>query len=416
MFPSKVSLNRVLAEVRAPATNTNVNIDLPVLSELQQELERLKLRLATLETFHAQPVFKRIPLSLTAGQHDITATGAWLTGRTLVVPMKWGAVVKRFRIHVRNVNPRTGATGSSIPVSIAKIGKQGAGVISNPTSLNLTANVTGESEYISDWIDYTLEANVDYGLEISYTAKSTDVIYLNAGGSYVVPSSGAPWVSNSTPFHIWLEAEIAQSVPVYTFIGDSLTAGIGASSDRSGHIPMYNSWPAMLSRLHGALPVMYASSGDTMMSWTTEENPYKLTVWDSGYDKGDVLWLNMGSNDVFAGSGLEAIKSRQVALSALMRRRVKDDALVITTAILPRNTHPGTAETEQARVSYNTWLSGLPSEVGARKHVDFISAISGDNDSIPQELSGDGVHLTTGGYEMIARRVNELAPLDSLNS
>lgn len=414
MLPSKVSLNRVMHEVRASGFQPIPSM--PTLSQLEEEFEALRLRLDRLEGVTPIEAFKRIPLSLTAGQHDITATGAWLTGRTLVVPMKWGAAVKRFRIHARNINPRTGATGSSIPVSIAKIGKQSAGVISNPTSLNLTANVTGESEYVSDWIDYTLEANVDYGLEISYTAKSTDVIYLNAGGSYVIPSSGAPWVSNSTSFHIWLEAEVAQSVPVYTFIGDSLTAGIGASSDRSGHIPMYNSWPAMLSRLHGALPVMYASSGDTMMSWTTEENPYKLTVWDSGYGKGDVLWLNMGSNDVFAGSSLEAIKSRQVALSTLMRRRVKDGALVVTTAILPRNTHPGTANTERARVAYNAWLAGLPSEVGAIRHVDFISAISNDNDNIPQELSGDGIHLTTGGYEMIANRVNELVPPGSLNN
>ena len=48
-----------------------------------------------------------VPLSLTVGHVDTWATGAAQLGRESVIPMKWGADVTRFKIHVQHINPHT---------------------------------------------------------------------------------------------------------------------------------------------------------------------------------------------------------------------------------------------------------------------------------------------------------------------
>lgn len=89
-----------------------------------------------------------------------------------------------------------------------------------------------------------------------------------------------------------------------------------------------------------------------------------------------------------------------------MKNRVKSGAPVVTTAILPRNSKPASDATETNRRDYNTWLSGLPTDIGAKKHVDFISVVSSDNDNIPTEKTTDGTHLTTPTYTDVAASVN----------
>lgn len=349
---------------------------------------------------------KIVPLSLTAGQGDILSSGADLTGRKLVVPMLWGSQVTRFRVHMRNINPRTGTQGTDIPVTISRLGKSTAGVLSETVDLNFSGAVTGGTDYVTPWIEQPLGAGTEYGLEFSYTGQSTDKILQCSGGSYVIPNSGAPWVRRSTPFHIWIEAEVPSSTRVYTFIGDSLTVGLNSSADRTGTLPMFDSWPSKLSRMQGALPIIYAASGDTAQSWITDSSAYKVTLWDNGFAKGDVLFQNMGSNDVFAGVSLDTLKTRSSDIINLMRSRLNENAKIITTSILPRNTVGGSEPTEVTRRELNTWLSSTPSPVDAYKHINFINVISTDDDNIPTEIALDGIHPNASGYQSIAENVN----------
>lgn len=404
--PYAVAPNQWIADLLIPWIKGF--LDTRLLAEaVNAKMQGVLARLAALEKAGgATPTRpKVVPLSLTAGQNDTPSTGADLTGRTIAVPMLWGAPVSRFRIHMRNINPRTGTQGTDIPVTITRLGKSTAGVISEALDLNLQVTVPGGTDYVSDWISQPLEPNVEYALEFSYTGKSTDNILQCSGGSYVVPASGAPWVRRSTPFHIWLEAETPATTKVYTFNGDSLTVGLNSSADRTGTLPMFDSWPSKLCRLQGTLPIIYAASGDTAADWLANPNSYKVTLWDN-LDKGDVFFANMGSNDVFAGSLIDTIKTRATKMVDLFRPRVVQGAPVVTTAILPRTNVVGTDQREVSRRELNAWLANQPSPVGAYKHIDFIEAVSSDDDSIPAEVAADGVHPNAAGYQAIADSVN----------
>ena len=152
---------------------------------------------------------------------------------------------------------------------------------------------------------------------------------------------------------------------------------------------------------------MYAATGSYFDDWIDGSNPYRLTVWDDArFAKGDVLFQNMGSNNVFVGNSLSAMQTKSKSYTSVMKGKVKSGAPVVTTAILPRNSKPASDATEQTRIQYNSWLAGKPADIGATKHVDFISVISTDNDNIPTEKTTDGVHLTTAAYADIAASVN----------
>lgn len=347
---------------------------------------------------------KIVPLSLTVGQQDTIATGKYLTGRSLMIPMNWGAEVTRFKIHMRNINPRTGTMGTTIPVNITKVGVQSNGVFSESIDVGFSGNVSGDTDTVTDWIDYPLSPGTEYGIQFDYTGQTTDKILLNAGGSWVL--GGTPWVGISTPFHFWIEAETPNETKVYTFNGDSLTAGIGSAVSGTTHMPVHMSWPYILCRLQSTLPIMYAASGDTMASWISDPSAYKVTLWDSGFAKGDVLFANMGSNDIFMDSSLNAVKTRSGQLIDILKQRINSGAPVVTTAILPRTGTPGDNQREINRREYNAWLAQSPSPVAAMKHINFIDAVSSDDDNIPADVAPDGTHPLTPGYQAIAENVN----------
>lgn len=315
--------------------------------------------------------------------------------------MKWGAPVSRFKVHVRNINPYTGTMGDDIPVEIKGVGLNANGVLSSEKTLGLKGTAKGSDDFATDWIDAPLEAGKEYGIRMNYTGSSTAKIVINAGGSYITSNPASIWAYNGAPFHIWLEAETPASTKIYTFGGDSLTGGIGAT------LPVFDSWAYQLSRTQGVLPVMYAATGSYFDDWIDGSNPYRLTVWDGArFAKGDVLFQNMGSNNIFVGNSLSAMQTKSKSYTSVMKSKVKSGAPVVTTAILPRNSKPASDATEQTRIQYNSWLAGKPVDIGATKHVDFISVISTDNDNIPTEKTTDGVHLTTASYADIAASVN----------
>jgi len=341
-----------------------------------------------------------VPLSLTVGHVDTWATGAAQLGRESVLPMKWGADVTRFKIHIQHINPRTGATGDDIPFTLKSVGKNAGGVLTGEKTLNIKGTAKGATDFATDWVDYTLTAGTEYGIKMSYTGSDKAKILILAGGSYITEKPTAIWAFNGVPFHIWIEAETPATTKIYTFAGDSLTAGVGST------LPVFDSWPYQISRTQGVLPVMYAATGSTFDEWVTGDNPYRLTVWDDKrFAKGDALFQSMGSNNIFVGNALDAMKTKAKAYTATMKGKVKSGAPVVTTAILPRNSKPATDATEQTRKQYNAWLATLPADIGAKKHIDFISAVSADDDNIPAEKTDDGTHLKTVAYGDIASSV-----------
>lgn len=335
--------------------------------------------------------FKVVPLALTVGGggSDAPTTGATR------IPLLFKAPITRWRLHVRNYNPRytTPARTGAVSFSGVWLGDHaGAGACTAPPTQLVDAFTTAAdgSDWVSPWLTAPIGGGVERLLSFGYDAPSAPW-YLPGGSwrgsdpadaSAAAPSGLVRQVS--TPFDIWIEAETYAGTPVIAVYGDSLSAGVGAD------LPVFDSVVSQYARLHGALPVHYAASGDSMAGFA-DVDAYKGARW-AALARPDACLFAMGSNDLFSGVALSVAQAAFTAAMVFVRKRISENVYLAN--IMPRTSVTGAAE--DVRRAYNTWLLSLPG--GARDLFNFAGSISTDDETITPEYNSDGIHLTAAGY------------------
>lgn len=368
-----------------------------------------------------------VPLALTLGQDDYTIDLAKRPATSNRIPLKFSTSVPKWRIHLRNANPRTGRvfTGavpidgiwigvhdrSSVTYTLNPNKNTGGKYLGAPTKIvEAFTTPTDGSEWVSDWFTTEIGDGTERLLEIAYSnVPSGTSITRQLGGSYYVGAGHAGdatyaggWVEGDTPFDIWIEAEVPASTPVLAVYGDSLSSGVRAER------PVADSPLSLYTFTHNALPVHYSASGDTMTSWNTVGDAgWKVNRWDN-LSKADGLLFSMGSNDVFANVTLSGMKSRFADSLTLMSKRIKDGAPVYLSTILPRTnkTDSATVTSEAVRREYNSWLKAQEGVGSIKDVIDIVPAVSDDDETLKTAYDADGVHLYTPGYKAIADALN----------
>lgn len=341
--------------------------------------------------------FKTVPLALTLG----TGSGdAALTG-SVRLPMNFAAPITRWRVCIRNTNPRYGfpRPGAVTFTGLWYGPHAGAGAYSAaPTQIQpaFTTDAAG-SLWTSNWFaGKPLGGGTDYLLSFGYTAGLA--VFELAGGCWKSESPAdaslagpAVTLSKTAPFDIWVEAETYATTPVVGAFGDSLSCGVSAT------LPVHDSPISQYARGKGALPMHFAASGDSMDGWA-DSGHYKWTRW-AGLAKPDAVIFAMGSNDIFLGATLSTMQARHAVAAAQLKAILTPNVYAAT--IMPRTSVTGAMET--VRRDYNTWLRTLPNAV--RDLFEFASSISADDETITPAFDADGIHLTTAGYAQNAAAI-----------
>lgn len=329
---------------------------------------------------------KVVPLALGAGRSTLRVP----TTRSVRIPINFTAEIGRFRIHIRNWNPRLG-TVTAAPVEFTGLwlaDTSGAGTITGtPDVLHqaFTSPADG-SEWVSPWLDAPMDRErlLCFGYSTSTppaglaagSYHSTDPTQAVTGAAH----SRSQWI----PFDMWIEAETPATTPVIAGVGDSLVAGVGAS------LPVHDSWVSQYARRVGCLPMHVAHSGDSMRGFLTM-NPGKVTRWEHLAKADAVVWA-LGSNDLGGDRSLATMQTDFEALLPVVEAAIGSVEYVST--VLPRNAWGARKESERA--AWNTWVTSRP---WVRGVLDFASAVSADGDTINTSFdSGDGTHLNTAGY------------------
>ena len=331
---------------------------------------------------------KTVPLALTTGTTGVAGAAS----RSVRFPLRFNAPVNRWRVHIRNWNPRLG-TVIAAPVNFTGLwlaDTSGAGTVTGtPTQLAPAFTTPADgSEWVSGWYDAPIGGDVErllcYGFD---TAQSP---WLLTGGSYQASGSasaisGAVTPGPGTSFDIWIEAETPASTPVVAGVGDSLTAGTGAT------LPVFESWLSQYTRRVGALPMHVAHHGDSMRGFLTV-NPGKVTRWEDLARADAVVW-GLGSNDLSSTRTISEMQADFATLLPIVEAAVGPVRHVST--VQPRNSWDAAAEARRSQ--WNTWLTSRPEVRGV---LDFASVVSVDGDTLlPEYDSGDGTHLNTAGYQ-----------------
>lgn len=330
---------------------------------------------------------KVVPLALTTGYTSSPASKS----RSARIPMRYNADLGRFRVHIRNWNPRLG-TVVAAPVNFTGLwlaNTPGGGAITG-TPVQLASAFTTPAdgnEWVSDWHTAPLGGNVERLLCYGY--ETAQAPWGLTGGSYQAAGSasaitGTVSRAQITAFDIWIEAETPASTPVIAGIGDSLTAGVGAK------LPMHESWLSQYARRVGGLPMHIAQSGDSMRGFITVNNA-KYTRWKHLAHADAVVWA-LGSNDVAGTQTLDVMKQYYGTLAPIVERDIGPIRYAAT--VPPRNGWDAAAEAKRAE--WNAWLTARPEMRGV---LDFASVVSADGATLrPEYDSGDGTHLNTAGY------------------
>lgn len=337
--------------------------------------------------------FKTVPLALTspanASGTETTAVGA------LRYPLLYAVPIPRWRVHVQNVNDRSGTVYPGVVnfngAWIAPGSHDTGGYAKTPVQvMPAFATQSDGSEFIGPWIsDFPLAAATEYLLGMGYANATNQqnvstygAVFRSAasvGASYTRPSDLA--LSKTGPFSIWIEAEVPENVPVVAELGSSGAAGVGSTH------PMLHSAIAAYARKHGALPMYYAHAGSTLGIWG-DPSHHKWQKWQD-YARPDALWISLGQNDLFGSQTLEQVQSATAEVLAAVRAMATHN--VYMTTVPPRTA----AGDETKRRQYNAWLKTRP--LGVRDVFDVSAALSADDETIRPEFDADGIHANAAG-------------------
>lgn len=336
---------------------------------------------------------KVIPLALTVGGSPPSRSETTHGG--VRMPVQFAADVTRYRVHMRNINPRVGTPGQgTVTVHNVWIGDhKGGGLITGSYSPLSGEMVSTGGDMVTPWITTPIEANHRYLITYQWTA--TEPTHAVVGGGWTTAdvadaasNGGTTTLDSSLPLDVWIEAETPAETPVIAAFGDSLSSGVGAA------LPVYDSWLSAYCRAHGALPVHYTASGDTMQGWA-DSTHYKWTRWQE-LDRPDSVVSHMGSNDVFGGTDLATLQDRRA--HSLSQLRALVSPVVYSATIMPRSGETGAME--DVRRAYNSWLLTMPDE--SRDTFDFVPVVSSDDETIMPEYDSDSIHLNRAGYAALA--------------
>lgn len=365
-------------------------------------------------------VSKSAAVQLTTGVDGYTEAHV---GQNVRYPFRLSTGTKRVRVHIANYNDASNV-GYTVPdltlnrrIYVGRHRVAVDGVLTGQFSVTpvaLTPNtmaLPGSSEVVTDWVDIDLQAGIEYLLSLSF---------YNPSGAQYASGMGWTWRSAATgdadvvgpiagqasslkcPFSVWLEVEVANTVPVVGHLGDSLLVG------READYALHDSYAVKHATAQGVMPRIYGIAGSRMTDWIGTPNAPK---WKRFQDlpAPDACVIELGSNDLFdfrtdTAGALTEMKSRLEQLVRLARTNISQNIYFAT--IMPRNVGSSTPAINQVRRDYNDYLMTLPH--GALGCFDFSQAVEdrANPDRIANYLvSGDGVHLLTGGYARMASAI-----------
>lgn len=318
--------------------------------------------------------FKTVALSLTGGNGGGSTAPA---SADVTHFMGWNAPITSFRVCIEDKNPRFGIDRDT-SVTLTNV-RDAAGTIAANGSFS---GMGGR------WNSAYMNRPPVGDLSYSYAA-SAPVVSLVGGGTI----DGV--ATDSMPFSVWIEAETPAGTMVLAVNGDSNGLGVGTTK------PVYDSWLSQYCRRIGALPVHYATSGDSLAGWA-DPLAYKWTRWDH-LDKPDMMFLALGSNSMAAPGMTQAQLRGEAGLVAdIAASKVTRNLHMIT--IKPRN--GGDATYNGLRRDYNTWIKTKP--LGVRDWHDMVTPVSADDISIrPGMFASDGTHMTTAGHAALASSITK---------
>lgn len=331
----------------------------------------------------------------------------------------------RVRVHIANYNDASD-TAYVIPnlqlnrnIFIGKH-KMNAGAMSGEfesAPQRITDFATGNmpipdgSEKATPWYPVTVLPNTEYLLSLSFFNPGSATYASGMSFTYRGTATGevdkvGPVTGQTStlkcPFTIWLEFEALADTPVLGWVGDSLLVG------REARAALHDS-PAWAHAVNnGVSPRIYGIAGSRMTGWNAAPNSLRWKRW-AALGKCDAAIIQLGSNDVFdfvnqPENLMAEMKIRLAALVPLVRTNISDRAYYAT--IMPRNNGVWSAAFLSAWREWNDYLQTLPH--GALGCFDFASAVADRQDPdklAPHIVSADLVHLTSGGYALMANAV-----------
>lgn len=337
---------------------------------------------------------RRVPISLSVGGSIRGAP----TKATVRVPLCLRTGVKRWRLHIENVNPDQPAGSiKTTPVQFGDLymgSNWNNGGMGDPKRVSGLNDISsGSSETVTGWIDESIEDNIV--LSFSYETYATP--HACFGGGWVrknVREEGREGFkgqvrTNAIPFHIWIEAEVEESTPIVGMFGDSMAAGAGAN------LPLFDSPLSWFCRENKAIPVHYTLTGEFLVD-AVNPSDYKWNHWND-MSKPDRVLVFLGSNDIFSSASLDAVKSRTERLVGLIAERLTSKVYVAT--IPPRTNRLGE---EDKRREYNKWLTSGDVPI-VKGFYDFVTPVSLDDENIRKEYAYNDVFLNERGYRKLAR-------------
>jgi len=357
---------------------------------------------------------RTVPYALSAGNSGGTERAA---SRSFRLPFRLPATPLRFRVHIRNMNPRYGTlyagalsfTGLGIQrhagvVTLANEGQLASEPIALAGAFTTPAN---GAEWVSDWSAQPISTGEEWLLTGGYTCAEGQENFAGVSGGWITDSA-ADWnkpapaglrLTGAAPLFIWLELELPESVPVVAYYGDSLTVGL------SSRLPVYDSYAYAHARQNGHVPVLYADSGSTMLAWMD----YAAAPWNrygTTQPRVDAVVFSMGSNDIFGGADVPTLKQRFEQVRRRFAARMSQN--IIATTILPR--HDSSDPAEAVRKEWNEHLTtALPGRVLAAP--DTAAEVTApDGATLDKRFSATptDIHLTAAGYARFAAAIPPL--------
>jgi lysophospholipase L1-like esterase len=183
-------------------------------------------------------------------------------------------------------------------------------------------------------------------------------------------------------------------------LGDSITDGLQSSGGYRSDLWQYMKADGMnadfVGSRSGGPPQLGDRDEEGHPAWRIRQLSEHARAWLLKY-RPDIVLLQIGTNDVIQRWGLPAAPARLSALLDVITATVPA-AQVYVAAITPLSGRPNDT---RAR-AYNATIPGIVSaKVAAGHHVHFVDMHSGLS---KDDLSGDGIHPTNGGYAKIAAR------------
>lgn len=341
--------------------------------------------------------FKTVPVAVTMGNSGTThlaTTGSYR------FPLLNNAPITRWRLCATTRRPRQGdLSGADITLNKVAYGDHATNgaFVDTPTVVAENINIPADGSVIKlPWVSGEFGAGVERLISISY-ASNNDIGPLSLHGycfdmgtADAADQAATGTARGSGPLDMWIEAETYSTTPVIAAIGDSTTASSGATRTT------YDGWLNVYCREKSALPVHYASAGDTAQNWLTQPEGYKATRWlDLACP--DAVIFALGANDFAGGATTQTMIDRVNQMLPVLEK-ISPTLFAAT----PKGRTNQAPSQKAERDAYNSWLLGEGGHI-FRDAFDFYGATATpEGDLIPEYNSGDDTHLNTAGYVALA--------------